>query len=102
MPICRPIGHIAGNLTFAAISISMRVKHSTHDAVHVCWLADDGCLYLQQAGHASTRAIERHAPEQIMMRYRKQPNFTWRDIQNDLIQARAEFAERALAEAIAA
>lgn len=100
MSVCRPIGHIAGNLTFAAIGISMRVKHGNHGMLHVCWIADDGCLYLVHAAHPMARAIERTAPQQIINRYRKQPAFGWRDIEVDLRQARADFAQSALTEAV--
>lgn len=101
MSLVRPIGHIAGNLIFAAHAIAHRVRHNGANAVHVLWLADDGCLYLQHAAHPSARAIERTAPQQVVTRYRKQPDFGWRDIHADLQQARADFAHAALAEAAA-
>jgi len=98
----RPIAHIAGDLTLAAINISMRVKGRHGNSVHVCWLADDGCVYLQLRNHTDARAIERHASQQIVNRYRDQPAFGWSDIETDLQQARVDFAQNALAEAIAA
>jgi hypothetical protein len=98
----RPIGHIAGNIAITAVTIAHRVKSGMHDAIHVCWLTDDGCIYLQQRGHDVARAIERTAPETIIARFRKQPGMTWQDIHEDLQQARIDFAHRAIAEAMAA
>lgn len=101
MSLNRPIGHIAGNLAYAAHAIAHRVRYYAPVAVHVLWLADDGCLYLQHAAHPAARAIERTAPQQVVMRYRKQAEFGWRDIHADLQQARADFATAAMQEAAA-
>jgi hypothetical protein len=97
----RPITHVAGNLTLAAINISVRVKAGHGNSVHMCWVADDGCIYLQHRNHVDARAIERYSPQQIVNRYRDQPAFGWNDIEADLQQARVDFAQNALAEAIA-
>ncbi|MDR3446662.1 hypothetical protein [Dyella sp.] len=102
MSVCRPIGHIAGNLAFAAIGIAMRVKHALNDAVHVCWITDDGCIYLQQAAQREARAVLRNAPDQVVTRYRKQAGFAWSDVHDDLTKARADFAAHAMAEALQA
>lgn len=102
MNAVRPIGHIASNLRVAAIAINHRITHSHTNAVLQLWCNDDGCLYLAQEAHPHARAVKRTAPHHIIVRYRKQPALTWRDIHVDLEHARTDFAQRAMAETIAA
>ena len=102
MSAARPMGHIAGLLSFTALNIRFRMAQAACDVIHVCWINDDGCLYLEQATHPAARAIARHAPEQILMRYRNQLAMTWRDIESDLMDARTAFVSRAIAEAVSA
>lgn len=99
MPISRPIGHIAGNLVFAALHVSRQIKQLPTNALLACWLADDGCIYAHRIDHPAARAIQRTAPQQIINRYRRQPGFGWRDVHDDLLDARADFATHAMAEA---
>lgn len=98
----RPVGHIAGNLAAVAILLSARIHAEDGNAVHVCWLTDEGCLYAERGSHPTARAIERVAPELVIARYRQNDTLTWREIHNDLDMARADFAARSLREALCA
>lgn len=102
MPTNRPIGHIAGSLAIVAMTIAQRVNAAHGHSVHICWLDDSGCLYLQPTTHPAAQAVLRVAPDQVVQRYRKQPGFGWQHIADDLDDARCDFATRHLAEACAA
>ena len=96
----RPIGHIAGALSFTALHICFRIAQATHDAIHVCWISDDGCIYLEPASTPTARAVVRHAPDQVQARYGKRPSLGWRDVEEDLQAARSAFVSRAMTEAM--
>ncbi|WEN13674.1 hypothetical protein PY254_10490 [Rhodanobacter sp. AS-Z3] len=99
----RPIGHIAGNLPILAVTIVYRVRMANDARQYVCWVDDDGCVYLALTSHPRANAMLRHAQEQRVNTYRKprQAPFpcTATDITDDLRQARAAFAQRTLHEA---
>lgn len=94
----RPIGHIAGNLQILAVAIAYRVRTANDGLQYVCWVDDDGCVYLALTRHPRANAMLRHAQEQHVRTYRKprQAAFplTASDILDDLQAARVEHALR--------
>ena len=99
----RPIGHIAGNLPILAVAIAYRVRLANDALQYVCWVDDDGCVYLALTRHPRANAMLRHAHEQHVNTYRKprQAPFpcTATDITDDLRHARAAFALRTVRQA---
>lgn len=99
----RPIGHIAGNLAILAVAIVYRVRLASDGQTFVCWVDDDGCVYLALAHHPRAIAMRRHARDQVVNTYRKPCRaafpLTSSDITDDLRQARAAFALRTVHQA---
>lgn len=99
----RPIGHIAGNLAILAVAIVYRVRLASDGQTFVCWVDDDGCVYLSLTHHPRAIAMRRHAREQMVNTYRKPCRAafpcTASDITDDLHQARAAFALRTVHQA---
>lgn len=103
MPPIRPIGHIAGNLRILAISARYRLRLATDGHRYLCWVDDDGCVYLALTRHPRANAVQRHYPEHIVQTYAKPRGapfpLTVDDIANDLQDARHAQATRHLREA---
>lgn len=99
----RPIGHIAASLPILAVAIVYRLRQAPSGSIYVCWVDDDGCVYLALDSHPRAQAMQRHAPEQRVNRYRKPQRLpfplTPTDITDDLRNARAELASRHLQQA---
>lgn len=99
----RPIGHISSNLQILAVSISYRMRMAAPATSLICWVDDDGCVYIASADHQRASAMQRHAPEQRINTYRKPKRvpfpLTTNDIVADLQQARSEQAHRHLQQA---
>ncbi|MEO7065357.1 MAG: hypothetical protein ABI114_00450, partial [Rhodanobacter sp.] len=71
---------------------------------YVCWVDDDGCVYLALTSNARANAVLRFAPEQRVNTYRK-PRMaafplTHKDIVEDLTQARTNHAAQQMRQAI--
>jgi hypothetical protein len=101
-----PIGHIAGNLPILAVAIAYRVRLASDGLQYVCWVDDDGCVYLALTRHPRAASMLRHAPEQRVNTYRKPRKAafpcTASDITDDLLAARAAMASRQVQQAIEA
>lgn len=99
----RPIGHIAGNLQILAISAAYRMRQAADGATYLCWIDDDGCVYLAISTHPRAIAAQRHAPEQRVCSYRKPKSKPFPlgavDMLADLRAARTEHAMRHLQQA---
>ncbi len=99
----RPIGHIAGNLRILAVSACYRVRLASDGQRFLCWVDDDGCVYLALSHHPRAIAVRRHSPESIVRTYGKPKGapfpLTVTDIHDDLQQASSDFARRSLSQA---
>lgn len=98
MSLLRPIGHIAGSLSILAVTVLYRVRLASDGQAYVCWIDDDGCVYLALTHHPRAAAMNRCAREQRVNTYRKPVGapfpLTGADIADDLRQARTEHATR--------
>lgn len=103
MSILRPIGHIAGNLSILAVSIVYRLRLAPDGQTYAAWVDDDGCVYLALTHHPRATAMLRCAREQRVNTYRKPRGAAFpllaSDISDDLRDARAEWAQRAVDQA---
>jgi len=99
----RPIGHIAGNLQILAVSACYRVRLANDGQRYLCWVDDDGCVYLALTHHPRAAAVRRHFPEHVVRIYGKPKAapfpLTAADIINDLQEARTAQASRHMREA---
>jgi hypothetical protein len=102
----RPIGHIAASLPILAVRIAYRLRLANDALQYVCWVDDDGCVYLALTRHPRANAMLRHAQEQQINTYRKPRKaafpLTASDIADDLHAARATFTARTMHYAIEA
>lgn len=100
----RPLGHIAADLAILAAVITSNMRKQAAAARCVCWVDDDGCVYLAPTEHPRADSMQRHAAEQRINTYRMPSNgrFPLRpaDVQTDLQDARAAHASRALAQSM--
>jgi hypothetical protein len=99
----RPIGHIAASLPILAVAIVYRLRQAVPGTTYLCWVDDDGCVYLALTTHPRAAAVQRHAPEQPINRYRKPKGapfpLTSAYITDDLLHARAALAARHMQQA---
>lgn len=99
----RPIGHIAGNLQILAVSACYRLRQAAAGQRYLCWLDDDGCVYLALTHHPRAVAVQRHFYDNIVRVYGKPRGapfpLTTADIVNDLQEARSAQASRHMREA---
>lgn len=99
----RPIGHIAGNLQILAVSACYRLRLASDGQRYLCWVDDDGCVYLALTSHQRAAAVHRHFRDNIVRVYGKPKGapfpLTTTDIVNDLQEARTAQANRHLREA---
>lgn len=99
----RPIGHIAGNLQILAVSVCYRLRLASDGQRYLCWVDDDGCVYLALTHHPRAAAVRRHFPDQVVRLYGKPKGapfpLTTGDIVSDLQEARTAQASRHLHEA---
>lgn len=99
----RPIGHIAANLQILAVSACYRLRMASDGQRYLCWLDDDGCVYLALTHHPRAAAVRRHFRDNIVRLYGKPKGapfpLTTGDILNDLQEARAAQANRHMREA---
>lgn len=102
MPL-RPIGHIAGNLRILAITVRYRLRLASDGQRYLCWVDDDGCVYLALTHHPRATAVRRYFPDHIVRTYGKPKGapfpLTSTDIANDLQDARTVQATRHLRDA---
>lgn len=99
----RPIGHIAANINILALAIVYRLRIASDGQKYVCWVDDDGCVYLALTSHPRANGMLRHAQEQHVTTYLK-PRMaafplTAADVAGDLEQARVEQATRHMQQA---
>lgn len=99
----RPIGHIAANLQILAVSVCYRLRMASDGQRYLCWVDDDGCVYLALAHHPRAIAVARHCRDQVVRTYGKPKGapfpLTTGDIVNDLQEARTAQASRHMREA---
>lgn len=100
----RPIGHIAASLPILAVAIAYRLRLANDALQYVCWVDDDGCVYLAITRQPRANAMLRHAQEQHINTYRKPRKaafpLTASDIADDLHAARAAYTARTVYQAI--
>jgi hypothetical protein len=99
----RPIGHIAANLQILAVSVGYRLRMASDGQRYLCWVDDDGCVYLALAHHPRAIAVARYCADHIVRTYAKPKGMpfplTAADIFNDLQEARTAQATRHVREA---
>jgi hypothetical protein len=102
----RPIGHIAASLPILAVAIAYRLRLANDALQYVCWVDDDGCIYLAVTRHPRANAMLRHAAEQRVNTYRKPRKaafpLTASDIVDDLKAAQTAHAYRTMHQAMQA
>jgi len=105
MSVLRPIGHIAGNLQILAVSVCYRLRLAADGQRYLCWVDDDGCVYLAVTHHPRAAAVQRHFLDNTVRTYRKPPGapfpLTAYDIVADLQEARLAQAGQHMREALA-